>query len=277
MDVLITGAHGTVGTALTEHRSDDYELTLLDRRTPPDSHPHADADHSTVTVDVTDPDALASAVAGHDAVVHLAGDPAVSASFDDVLHNNVAGTRHALEAARATGVETFVFASSNHVVGAYETERAPELYEGDSLVVDHESPIRPDSDYGSSKAAGEAWCRQYAENHGLACYALRIGSIRAPPYDHPYGDAERGVEAGTWSRGSEAYDEQVRRLKCTWQSRRDFAHMVDRCLRDTDVSYDVFYGVSDNENRWFDIDRARERIGYDPRDDGSEWAAPPDG
>jgi hypothetical protein len=61
-----------------------------------------------------------------------------------------------------------------------------------------------------------------------------------------------------------------------WQSRRDLAHLVDCCLRDESVSFDVFYGVSDNDRRWFDVDHAREVVGYDPEDDGETWDAPPE-
>jgi hypothetical protein len=67
----------------------------------------------------------------------------------------------------------------------------------------------------------------------------------------------------------------VARVRATWQSRRDFAHTVDRCLWTSDAGFEVFYGVSDNDRRWFDIDHARDVIGYDPRDNGEEWDARP--
>jgi hypothetical protein len=87
--------------------------------------------------------------------------------------------------------------------------------------------------------------------------------------------AEEGVERGDFERDSEAYDEMVARVRATWQSRRDFAHTVDRCLWTSDAGFEVFYGVSDNDRRWFDIDHARDVIGYDPRDNGEEWDARP--
>ena len=268
MDVLLTGAHGTVGTAITDHL--DHDFTPLDRE------PQSD---ETVVADVAEYDAVRPAFDGRDAVVHLAGYPATDATWEEALTNNVVGTGNVLRAAADAGVDRVVFASSNHVVGMYEREHAPELYRRDyDLTIDHTVPIRPDSYYGSSKACGEAFGRQFAELEELAFYALRIGSVRDPEYDHPYGDAERGVEDGEWERGSEAYERQVARMKCTWQSRRDLAHMVDRCLRTEaqgHVPFDVFYGVSANKRRWFDIEHARESIGYEPQDDGEEWDAPP--
>lgn len=277
MNVLITGAHGTVGTALTQHSQIDYGI--LDRRHAPEQlpdgshHPHFNSDQ--IVADVSDKDELSDLFSGYDAVVHLAGSSAVDSSFNQVHQNNVRGVYSCLEAAKHNNIDTVIFASSNHVVGLYEEEHAPELYERDyELTVDHTSAVRPDSHYGSSKAAGEAWGRQYAERHDIRFYAIRIGSIRPPRRDHPYGDAERGVEQNRWERGSEEYNKQVKRLKCTWQSRRDFAHMVECCLANKTVSFDIFYGVSDNERTWFDIDHARERIGYDPQDNAEEYSSP---
>ena len=65
-------------------------------------------------------------------------------------------------------------------------------------------------------------------------------------------------------------------MHATWQSRRDIANLVDCCLRDDTVAFDVFYGVSDNAASWFDIDHARQVVGYDPRDSADEWEAPPE-
>ncbi|WP_418281580.1 NAD-dependent epimerase/dehydratase family protein [Halorubrum sp. DTA98] len=296
MTVLLTGAHGTVGTAVTANS--EYDYVLLDRESAPnefgDGTPHPHRDRATVVVDVGDGSAVEDLTRvmrdrDVDAVVHLAGDPSVAATYESVEVNNVRGTRNVLEAASIADVDTVVFASSNHVVGMYETEHAPELYgPDDDLVVTHECPIRPDSDYGASKAAGEAWCRLYAERAGIDCYALRIGSVREPGDDHPFGDAERAVERGECERGDDAYEEAVARMRCTWLSRRDCAALVDRCLDDgrgangerTDTvaggAFEIFYGISDNPHSWFDIERARERIGYDPVDSGAAMASPPE-
>jgi nucleoside-diphosphate-sugar epimerase len=307
--VLLTGAHGTVGTAVTAHSAAGY--VLHDRAEPAtelgDGTPHPHRDRETVVLDIGEADAPASLAAvmddrGIDAVVHLAGEPAVSTPYEGVERNNVRGTRNVLEAASRAGVGTVVFASSNHAVGMYEEQHAPALYDPDyELTVDHESPLRPDSDYGASKAAGEAWCRLYAEREGIDCYALRIGSVRDPTHDHPFGDAERAVARGDCERGDDEYRETVARMRCTWLSRRDCAGLVDACLRDglgdggegedgddgrgvddlnpntlAGGAFEVFYGISDNPNSWFDIEHARERVGYEPMDSGTEMSEPPE-
>ena len=271
MDVLVTGPYGRVGTALIDNLPDEYDLTYLDR----EDHP----DHDTIVADVADYDAIRPAFDDKDAVVHLAGYPTTDGTWGDILENNLVGMYNALEAADDAGVETFVFASSNHAVGMYEEEHAPAIYEPDfDLLVDHRSPVRPDSYYGTSKAFGEDLGRYYVEKRDAPTtfYGVRICSVRHAEYDHPYGDAEQGVEEGRWERGSDEYERQVARMKAMWQSRRDFAHMVERCLETTDPDFEVLYGVSDNDRRWFDIDHARETIGYDPQDNGEEWDAPPE-
>ena len=298
--VLLTGASGRVGTAIRDGIGDAYDFRLYDREPPTDG-----TDHPLFVGDVTDRETLADAMADVSVVLHLAGDPRTDAPWDSVLRNNIDGTRTLYDVAVESGVEKVVFASSNHAVGMYEEQHAPSLYDPDyELTVDHESPLRPDSDYGASKAAGEAWCRLYAEREGIDCYALRIGSVRNPSHDHPFGDAEKAVARGDCERGDEAYVETVARMRCTWLSRRDCAGLVDACLRDglgdggeggdgedgddgrgvddlnpntlAGGAFEVFYGISDNPNSWFDIEHARERVGYDPRDSGNAMAEPPE-
>lgn len=270
MNVVITGAYGRVGTALLDHTSGEFECVPFDRR----EHPQLD----TIVGDVSDFDAVRSALQGREAVVHLAADPKVEADWASVLESNIIGTYNCLEACRQCGVETAVLSSSNHVVGMYERDHAPQLYEKEyKLLLDHRTPIRPDSLYGVSKVFLEALGRYYVENYEYPSqvYALRIGSVRYPAYDHPYGDAERGVEAGRWTRDSNDYRREVKRMMATWHSRRDLAALVECCLEDDTATFEIFYGVSGNERRWLDIDHARRVVGYSPRDNGEEFNQPP--
>ncbi|WP_137284555.1 NAD-dependent epimerase/dehydratase family protein [Halorussus salinisoli] len=278
-NVLLTGPYGRCGTAIIDHLHDrdDYEFTYLNRSDRSEDHPYGRYD--TVVADIANYEAIRPAFDGQDAVVHLAAYPYTDGNWGDILRPNIIGMNNVLEAAREAEVETVVFGSSNHVVGRYELENAPDIYDANvDFTVDHTDPVRPDSYYGTSKAFGEDLGRYFVETHEYPkrFYALRICSVRHEEYDHPYGDAEKAVETGEYERGTPEYREAVARMKAMWQSRRDFAHMVECCLEDTSVEFDVFYGVSDNERRWFDIDHAREVLGYDPRDDGGEWDSPPE-
>ncbi|WP_459891376.1 NAD-dependent epimerase/dehydratase family protein [Halostagnicola bangensis] len=280
MNVLLTGAYGRCGTAIIDHLHDEpaYEFTYLDREDPDGGEDYGS--HETVAADVADGQALRDAATGQDAIIHLAGYPFTDGTWQDVHQPNIIGTLNALEAAREAELETVVFASSNHVMGMYESENAPELYFGSDAPfrLSQEDPVRPDSYYGVSKSFGEDLCRYYVENHEYPkrAHAIRICSVRMPEYDHPYGDAENDVDSGEYERGSDEYEQQVSRMKGMWQSRRDFAHMIDRCLQTDENGFEIFSGVSDNDRRWYSIENARETIGYDPRDNGEEWDAPPE-
>lgn len=276
MNVLVTGANGNVGTAILDRLegSDEYRFTYLDIVDDPD--------RDTVVEDITDYDAIRPAFTDQDAVIHLMI-PAelvpgsTEITWSGLLADYLEGTTNVVRAAVDAGVDSFVLASSNHVVGMYEIENAPDIHSPDSdLVVDHTVQPRPDSMYAVAKLFAEGLGRLAADAHGLRFYALRIGSVRSSEWDHPYGDAERQAQSGSYDRDSEAYDEAVARMKTTWQSRRDIAHMVDCCLRDDSVESDVFYGVSDNDGSWMDIEHAKDVIGYDPQDNADEWDSPPD-
>lgn len=272
MRVLLTGAFGGVGTTLREELDERYTLTCLDLETP------EDPPDRTVVADVADYEEIRPAFDDQDAVVHLAAIPG-EAPWQEILETNIVGTYNVLQAARDAGVGSVVFASTNSVIGGHEDEHAPDLYErGYPVVLDDGVPVRPSSLYGTAKAFGEHLGRYYVECHDAPeqFYAIRIGSHRVAPHDHPYGDAERGVERGDWERGSPEYHDQVPRLKTTWHSHRDTGHMVECCLDDDSVDFGVFYGVSGNRDRWMDIEAARARIGYDPADDGAEWDGPPE-
>ncbi|QCC48044.1 NAD-dependent epimerase/dehydratase family protein [Halobellus limi] len=294
-NVLVTGPYGEAGEAILNHlaEKDRYEFTYLNRS----DHP----DYETHVADIADYEAIRPAFDGQDAVIHLAAQSDAGADFEDIIEPNIVGTYNVLKAIEDAGVETLIYASSQRVMGLYEEDHAPELYEEDypseydPLRLTHETLPKPDGYYGASKVFGEHICRTHARRDGAPeqVYSLRISSVRTEEYDHPYGDAERGVDrgeehrvdedevwdqsqTGSWERGSEEYEEMVKRLKASWTSQRDFAHLLECCLEDDDVTYDTFYAVSGNDARWFDIEHAQAVLGYEPRDNAAEWDSPPE-
>jgi len=241
--VLLTGAEGRVGQAILGGLAGEYDWRLLDR-----DPPTGDPPGEFVVADVTDADAVREAMDGVGAVIHLAGDPRPEAPWDSVLTNNIDGTKIVYEAAVDAGVDRVVFASSNHAVGAYETDdRTPEMYrpEGDVLLDGTELP-RPSNLYGVSKAAGETLGRYYHDHHDLSVCCVRIGNLTK---DHPPVDYERG--------------------QAMWLSHRDCAHLFDRALR-ADYGYEIVYGISDNDRKYYSLERAREALGYEPRDNSAD-------
>ena len=248
--VLLTGAGGRVGQAILQHLGDAYDWRLLDREPLTDKKLPDGVDRSAVTVaDITDRRAIKNAMADVGVVIHLAGDPRKTAPWTSVLKNNIDGTQAIYEAAHNAGVEKVAFASSNHAVGAYETEeRTPDLYrETDEYRLDGTELPRPGNLYGVSKATGEFLGRYYYDEYGLSTVAVRIGNLTK---EHPPRNYERG--------------------QAMWLSHRDCAHLFERCIL-ADYGFEIVYGISNNDRKYYSIDRAREVLGYDPQDNSAAY------
>ena len=232
--VLITGAAGRIGSSLAEQLKDRYELRVHYHHTVPERPPVADR----VIADVSVYDQIAPALAGMDAVVHMAGDPSPRASWESVRATNIEGTYNVLEAARLAGVRKVVFASTNHVMGMYDRDQQWPIY--------GHQPVRPDSLYGVSKAFGEVLGRHYYDRYGLSVICLRIGWFLPEPKD----------EISRWM----------------WLSPRDCAQVTWRAI-ESDVGFGIFYAISANGGRHWDITETIEKLGYRPQDDAEEYAA----
>ena len=257
--VLVTGANGLIGgfvmNAWRASRS-QFEPIGLARQ----AGPNAD-----IVADIGDLDALSAACIGIDAIVHLAATSAVGSPWDAVLESNLIGTYHVFEAARRAGVPRVVFASSNHAIGTFETQAAPKLYElDDDRVYDHTVEIRPDSLYGVSKAYGESLGRYYVDHHGLSVVSLRIGGTRDPnDPSHPN---------QLWADMSDRRPETLalrRRMRAVWLSERDCVQLIEKSLL-TNESWVLVYGISNNPRRFWDIEHARQVLGYEPQDAAPE-------
>jgi len=249
--VLITGAEGLVGSVLRHRLADRYNLVFL-TRTPQVFPSHI--------ADVADLDALLSAFAGVDAVIHLAAAAALDVSWEDVLPSNIVGTRNVYEAARLSGVHTVVFASSGHVLGMAEEEAGPALYALDNQrVFDHTTVVRPDSLYAVSKVFGETLGRYYAEVHGMRVICVRLGTVL--PDDDP-----GSYIAGKGSSAPLGEKERHERVRAKWLSHRDCAELFIRCIEAEEVRWAVVFGISDNPRQFWDLSQARRLLGYEPKD-----------
>jgi UDP-glucuronate 4-epimerase len=105
-----------------------------------------------------------------DAIAHLAARAGVRPSIQQpqlYYDTNVAGTLHLLEAARTTGVERFIFASSSSVYGAAKT--VPFLEE--------ERLTQTLSPYAATKIAGEFLCSTYSHLYKMRIVALRYFTV----------------------------------------------------------------------------------------------------
>ena len=239
--LLITGCNGLIGKILWTNLEGDFDLYGLDIVASKPSNKIYRADISNRQ----QVESTFSRIAPLSYVVHLAGDPRADAGWDSVLASNIGGTKNIYEAARLAGVKRIVFASSNHVTGAYEGTPSSQSTRQNPPWITTRDPVRPDGFYGVGKAAGEAIARMYYEIHGIESICLRIGSVTKD--DDPNMDA---------------------RFESTWLSHRDLVQLVSKSL-EANVKFGIYYGVSNNTKRFWDIANAEAELGYHPEDDAS--------
>ncbi|MGA7195104.1 MAG: NAD(P)-dependent oxidoreductase [Anaerolineales bacterium] len=241
-NLLITGCNGLVGRILWDGLKDDFDLYGLDISSNKSSEKIFQADVSKSD----QVESVVNRIQSLTYVVHLAGDPRVAADWDSVFANNINGTKNIYEAARLAGVKRIVFASSNHATGAYEGF-PPSLHtKKNPTLITTRDPIRPDGFYGVSKAAGEAIARMYYEVHGLESICLRIGSVIK--------DDDPNIDP---------------RYECTWLSYRDLVQLVKKSLS-ADIKFGIYYGISNNTKRFWDISNAEAELSYHPEDDATK-------
>ncbi|TKR23526.1 NAD-dependent epimerase/dehydratase family protein [Cellulomonas hominis] len=169
MTVLVTGASGLLGGAvarvLVERGAD---VRTLQRR------PSGVAGARDVAGSVTDADAVAAALDGVDAVVHLAARVSLAGPREEFDAVNIGGTTTLLDAAERAGVRRFVQVSSPSVA-----------HGGASLVgvgAEPADPAHARGDYARTKAAAEllALDRDRAADGGMAVVAVRPHLVWGP-------------------------------------------------------------------------------------------------
>jgi nucleoside-diphosphate-sugar epimerase len=159
--VCVTGGSGLLGRFVVRELARDSEVWVLDRVAPRDDVPFAE-------VDVLDIDAVRRALAGRQAVVHLAAlDAGVTEVEEDYLRVNVQGTWNVLQASEELGIERVVVCSSVAAMGLGPDN--PARY----LPIDTEHPAAPVSAYGISKLAVEVLARGMAQRGKLQVICLR--------------------------------------------------------------------------------------------------------
>jgi len=171
--VLVTGGAGFVGATLVRRlAASGYRVRVLDNLSTGDAAHLSGVDADLVRGDITDAGTLDDAVAGCDAVIHLAAAGSVAGSVADPAANfdaNVAGTFRVLDAARSHEVPRVVLASTG---GALIGDATPP--------VDERSLPKPLSPYGASKLAGEGYAHAFAKTYGMRTVAVRFGNVYGP-------------------------------------------------------------------------------------------------
>jgi len=185
MKILVTGAAGFIGAALThrlldrndevigiDNLNDYYDVRLklarLDRLTPR-------TNFKFLTLDIAERkpmDELFS-TGNFDAVVHLAAQAGVRYSVENpsaYIDANIVGFMHVLEGCRHSRVGHLVFASTSSVYGA--NTRLP--------FSEHDNADHPVSLYAATKRANELMAHSYAHLYGTRCTGLRFFTVYGP-------------------------------------------------------------------------------------------------
>src|SRR5213595_316715 len=183
MRVLVTGGAGFIGSHLVEKLlASGHQVVILDDFNdfydPQTKHANITGLARDVTVyhvDLRDSESVRNLFHREkvDAIAHLAARAGVRPSIQQprlYYDTNVTGTLHLLEAARVTGVERFIFASSSSVYGA---SKAVPFSEDQHL-------IQTLSPYGATKVAGEFLCSTYSHLYQLRVVTLRYFTVYGP-------------------------------------------------------------------------------------------------
>jgi CDP-paratose 2-epimerase len=207
--IVITGGAGFLGTNIAKTLAERGEEVLLfdnlSRHHVRENLAWLQQHHgnriSLRTGDVRDADAVADAVRGARAVIHLAAQVAVTTSVDDPIGDfevNARGTLNVLEAVRRHAPEAPVlFASTNKVYGKLlpiealvrgglrYVPREPQFAGG----FDETTPLSLYSPYGCSKGSADQYVLDYARIYSLKTAVFRMSCLYGP---HQFGNEDQG-------------------------------------------------------------------------------------
>jgi dTDP-glucose 4,6-dehydratase len=178
MRVLVTGGAGFIGSHFAKRllaAGDD--VRVLDKLTYSGNPANLEGTGIELVVgDICDPEAVADAAAGHDAIVNFAAETHVDRSIlgaTDFGRTEFFGTQVLLEEVRRTGAR-FVQVSTDEVYG--------DLAGGGSAT--ETDPVVPSSPYSVAKAAGDLHIPAYARTFGVNASITR-GSNTYGPNQYP--------------------------------------------------------------------------------------------
>lgn len=177
---LITGITGFVGSHLAEHLLDQgLEVHGAARwRCPTDNIKSIEHQIKMHNMDIRDLVSCWGVISTvkPDYIFHLASQSYVPESWNapaETLSTNIIGTANILEAVRKAGLtETIIhFAGSSEEYGLVHPDEVP---------IRESQPLRPQSPYGVSKAAGDLLCQQYYKSYGMRTIITRAFNHEGP-------------------------------------------------------------------------------------------------
>lgn len=219
--VLVTGGVGFIGSHAVEYYAkQDFEVTAFDNLSRVDTLETADEYRNTaahnwnyisenypnvklIQGDIRDKDHLRRVAEGHDAIVHTAGQVAVTASIQDPRTDfeiNALGTFNVLEAARKVDSNpAVVLASTNKVYGdnvnQIPVRERETRYQYDNPKYKNGIPESFSIDdcehtpYGTSKLSADLYAQDYADRGEVNVAVFRMSCIYGP---RQFGNEDQG-------------------------------------------------------------------------------------
>jgi UDP-glucose 4-epimerase len=209
---MVTGGAGFIGSHLVDALlAQGFRVRVLDnlsmgkRSNLPLDNPRL----QLIEGDVADAALVSEALAGCQAVAHLAAVASVQASVDDPVsthQSNFIGTLNVCEAMRQHGVKRVLFASSAAVYGN----------NGEGQAIDEDTAKVPLTPYAADKLASEQYLDFYRRQHGLEPAVFRFFNIFGPRQDpsSPYSGvisiftqrAQQGLPISVFGDGEQTRD-----------------------------------------------------------------------
>jgi nucleoside-diphosphate-sugar epimerase len=246
MKVLILGANGYLGPHVVKALEEEHELLITDIK-PPSSAPASPTRHEFRRVDITKLDQVARAAEGRDAILNLA----VLRSHRKIAFDvNTIGCYNVMLAAVKHGIRRVIN------TGPHFTVAGP-AYEAFDFSLHPSAPPQSGTNlYAHSKSLGQEVCRVFTEHHDIWVQDYLFYNFRFAAQLKPGAGGVPFIVS--WADAGEVFRLGVK---------APLDRLPSKC--------EVFFILGDMPHGKFLNDKAKEVLGFRPKDDLSTlWRRP---
>ena len=246
MRVLVTGGAGFIGSHFVRRlAAAGDEVVVLDKLTYAGNRSNLDgAEHEFHQGDIADPEAVALAARGCEAIVNFAAETHVDRSIlgpAEFILTDVLGTQVLLDYAREQGIR-HVQVSTDEVYGDIPF---------DGLPCTEDAPLRPSSPYSASKTGGDLQVLAYVRTYGVDACITR-GANNYGPRQYPEKFLPLFITNAFDGDALPVYGDGKQRRE--WLHAEDYSSAIELVLREAPPGEVYNVGGQEHENmevvRW---------------------------